>query len=204
LLGPIPETTRLIYERQCYKNAETVVRGKLQLLQQAIAGTIKALNDAGASRTLPPAEGGEQDAPGAPAPARDVAVVLSAAASARCSEAPGNAGDRRDDQSPKSGSRLSGNLSAQGEDAPKSSSPDAAVSERTHREKTRGTQTPNTQTPNMSAQGKPVTASAKGAACQTSRSAGQGPWAWRLIDGRQCWYEGAAGMDKSLLHWPPR
>ncbi len=27
-------------------------------------------------------------------------------------------------------------------------------------------------------------------------------WAWRIIDGRQCWYEGKAGLSKSLLHWP--
>ena len=39
--------------------------------------------------------------------------------------------------------------------------------------------------------------------CQTSGPAGDGHWAWRLIDGRKCWYKGAAGMDKSLLHWPP-
>src|SRR5215471_17479873 len=54
LLGAIPETTRLIYERQCYKNAETVVRSKLQLLQDAIAGTVKALNDAGADQGVEP------------------------------------------------------------------------------------------------------------------------------------------------------
>jgi hypothetical protein len=27
-------------------------------------------------------------------------------------------------------------------------------------------------------------------------------WAWRTIDGRQCWYEGKPGLSKSLLHWP--
>lgn len=27
-------------------------------------------------------------------------------------------------------------------------------------------------------------------------------WAWRMIDGRQCWYQGPTGLDKSLLHWP--
>ena len=37
--------------------------------------------------------------------------------------------------------------------------------------------------------------------CQTSAQDGEGHWAWRLIDGRQCWYKGAGGMDKSLLHW---
>jgi hypothetical protein len=72
LLGAIPETTQLIYERECYKNAETVVRTKLQLLQDAIGSTIKAPNDAAASRTLQPAEGGEQ---GAPAPAKDAAIA---------------------------------------------------------------------------------------------------------------------------------
>ena len=62
LLGAIPETTRLIYERQCYKNAETVVREKLQLLQEVIAGTVKALNDAGAGGTFQPAAGRGQSA----------------------------------------------------------------------------------------------------------------------------------------------
>ena len=48
-----------------------------------------------------------------------------------------------------------------------------------------------------------VPAFAKAVACQTSGPAGDGHWAWRLIDGRKCWYKGAAGMDKSLLHWLP-
>jgi hypothetical protein len=38
--------------------------------------------------------------------------------------------------------------------------------------------------------------------CQTSVQGGDSHWAWRLIDGRKCWYKGASGMDKSLLHWP--
>jgi hypothetical protein len=38
--------------------------------------------------------------------------------------------------------------------------------------------------------------------CQASAQSGESHWAWRLIDGRKCWYKGAAGMDKSLLHWP--
>jgi hypothetical protein len=151
LLGAIPETTRLIYERQCYKNAESVVRSELRLLQDAIASTVKVLNYADVRRTE------EQSAPGAPAPAEDVAE-----------------GDK-----------------------PKSPSPDAAVSELAHHGKTRGEQTPN-----MSAQSKPVLASTKAVACQTSRPAGPGPRAWRVIDGRKCWYEGAVGMDKLLLHWP--
>jgi len=29
-----------------------------------------------------------------------------------------------------------------------------------------------------------------------------GHWSWRIIDGRQCWYQGAAGMDKASLQWP--
>jgi hypothetical protein len=37
--------------------------------------------------------------------------------------------------------------------------------------------------------------------CQTSVQGGNSYWAWRLIEGRQCWYKGARGMDKSLLHW---
>jgi hypothetical protein len=30
-----------------------------------------------------------------------------------------------------------------------------------------------------------------------------GKWAWRLIDGRQCWYQGERGLPKSELRWPP-
>jgi hypothetical protein len=37
--------------------------------------------------------------------------------------------------------------------------------------------------------------------CQTRMQGGDGHWAWRLIEGRECWYKGASGMDKSLLHW---
>jgi hypothetical protein len=161
---------------------------------------------------LQPAEGGEQ---GAPAPAKDAAIAPKAGASAaKSSEAPGNAGDRRDAKSDPSGdqgveppdqhrrpipsARLSVNLSSREGDVPKSSSPAAAVSERAHHEKT-----PGTQTANISAQSKPVRTSVKAVACQTSKSAGHGLWAWRVIDGRKCWYEGAVGMDRSLLHWPP-
>jgi len=89
LLGAIPETTRLIYERQCYKNAETVVRSKLQLLQAA-------------SRTLQPAEGGEQ---GAQAPAKDVTVAPRTGTSAKSSVASGSAGNRRGTKSNPSGDR---------------------------------------------------------------------------------------------------
>jgi hypothetical protein len=165
LLGAIPETMQLIHERECYKNAETAVRAKLQLLQEAIASTIKALNDAAASRTLPPAEGGEQ---GAPAPAKDAAIAPKAGASAaKSSEATGTAGDRRDAKSDPSGD--------QGVEPPDQ-----------HRRPT------------------PINPSSReGVACQTSKPAGHGSWAWRLIDGRKCWYEGAVGMDKSILHWPP-
>ena len=38
--------------------------------------------------------------------------------------------------------------------------------------------------------------------CQAGIQDGDGHWAWRLIDGRKCWYKGAVGMDKSQLHWP--
>jgi hypothetical protein len=38
--------------------------------------------------------------------------------------------------------------------------------------------------------------------CQASVQDGDGHWAWRLIDGRKCWYKGEVGMDKSRLHWP--
>jgi hypothetical protein len=27
-------------------------------------------------------------------------------------------------------------------------------------------------------------------------------WAWRIIDGKRCWYPGRAKMSKSNLHWP--
>jgi hypothetical protein len=27
-------------------------------------------------------------------------------------------------------------------------------------------------------------------------------WAWRMIDGRTCWYEGRRKIDKELLYWP--
>jgi hypothetical protein len=192
LLSAMSETTQLIYERECYKNAETVARGRLQLLQDAIASTIKALDDAAVSRTLPPAEGREQ---GAAAPAKDAAIAPKAGASAaKSSEATGTAGDRRDAKSDPSGDqgveppdqhrkptpspRLSVNPSSREGDVPKSSSPDAAVSERAQ-------------------------TSVKAVACQPSSPAGHGHWAWRLIDGRKCWYEGAAGIDKSLLHWLP-
>ena len=213
LPGAMPERAQLIYERECYKNAETVVRTKLQLLQDAIGSTIKAPNDAAASRTLQPAEGGEQ---GAPAPAKDAVIAPKAGASAasRSSEATGTAGDRRDAKSepsanqgveppdqhrrPTPSARLSVNLSSREGDVPKSSSPAAPVSERAHHEKT-----PGTQTANISAQSKPVRTSVKAVACQTSSPAGHGHWAWRLIDGRKCWYEGAVGMDRSLLRWPP-
>jgi hypothetical protein len=44
--------------------------------------------------------------------------------------------------------------------------------------------------------------SAQAAECQAGAQDGEGHWAWRLIEGRKCWYKGASGMDKSLLHWP--
>jgi hypothetical protein len=38
--------------------------------------------------------------------------------------------------------------------------------------------------------------------CQSSPpSSNKGPWAWRLIDNKKCWYAGEPGMDKSKLHW---
>jgi hypothetical protein len=30
----------------------------------------------------------------------------------------------------------------------------------------------------------------------------KGHWAWRQIDGKQCWYEGESGLSKDNLHWP--
>jgi hypothetical protein len=29
----------------------------------------------------------------------------------------------------------------------------------------------------------------------------RGPWSWRLIDGRKCWYAGKAVISKSSLRW---
>jgi hypothetical protein len=29
----------------------------------------------------------------------------------------------------------------------------------------------------------------------------QGHWAYRIIDGRTCWYKGKSMLSKSLLHW---
>ena len=179
LLGAIPETTQLIYERECYKNAEIVARTKLQLLQEAIGSTIKALNDAAASRTLQPPEGGEQ---GAPAPAKDAAIAPKAGASAasRSSEATGTAGDRRDAKS-----NPSGDQGIELPDQHRKPTPSARLSV------------------NPSSRAGDVPTSVKAVACQTSKPAGHGSWAWRVIDGRKCWYEGAVGMDKSLLQWPP-
>jgi len=179
LLGAVQETTQLIYERECYKNAEIVARTKLQLLQEAIGSTIKALNDAAASRTLQPPEGGEQ---GAPAPAKDAAIAPTAGASAasRSSEATGTAGDRRDAKS-----NPSGDQGVELPDQHRKPTPSARLSV------------------NPSSRAGDVPTSVKAVACQTSSPAGHGHWAWRLIDGRKCWYEGAVGMDKSLLHWLP-
>lgn len=43
---------------------------------------------------------------------------------------------------------------------------------------------------------------AKAIECQADMQRGHDYWAWRLIDGRKCWYVGAPGLDKSLLRWP--
>lgn len=41
--------------------------------------------------------------------------------------------------------------------------------------------------------------------CSAARPSHQhGYWSWRLIDGRQCWYEGKPQLSKSLLEWPAR
>ncbi|MEH2524821.1 MULTISPECIES: hypothetical protein [unclassified Bradyrhizobium] len=29
----------------------------------------------------------------------------------------------------------------------------------------------------------------------------RGPWSWRLIDGRKCWYAGKTAISKSSLRW---
>lgn len=40
--------------------------------------------------------------------------------------------------------------------------------------------------------------------CSAAPSNQHGYWSWRLIDGRQCWYEGKPLLSKSLLKWPMR
>jgi hypothetical protein len=41
--------------------------------------------------------------------------------------------------------------------------------------------------------------------CSAAKPSHQhGYWSWRLIDGRQCWYEGKPQLSKSLLEWPAR
>jgi hypothetical protein len=48
-----------------------------------------------------------------------------------------------------------------------------------------------------------ATAAAAKIACQSSyRGDGTTQWAWRMIDGRTCWYEGRRKIDKELLYWP--
>jgi hypothetical protein len=46
--------------------------------------------------------------------------------------------------------------------------------------------------------------SAQALECQIAAQSRGAHWAWRLIDGRKCWYKGASGMDKAVLHWPTR
>jgi hypothetical protein len=39
--------------------------------------------------------------------------------------------------------------------------------------------------------------------CSTAKpDNAKGHWAWRQIDGKQCWYEGESGLSKDNLHWP--
>ena len=176
---------------------------------QDVAGALSMI-----ATVQPPAPTGttEQEEP----PGKLAGVVVPSIATAPsiatdAAGAAGNAGDRRDTKSDPSGGRevvppdqhripipraRPVNLSLR--EGAKSPPPDAAVSDWAYREMTRGTQTPN-----MSAQGEPVVTSAQAVTCQTSGPAGDGHWAWRLIDGRKCWYKGAAGINKSLLHWPP-
>jgi hypothetical protein len=46
----------------------------------------------------------------------------------------------------------------------------------------------------------PQVAARNGTACQAAAGSG-GHWAWRMIDGRKCWYEGKPGMSKDHLRW---
>jgi hypothetical protein len=45
-----------------------------------------------------------------------------------------------------------------------------------------------------------ATDSAGAIQCAT-RAGSNGHWAWRVIDGRRCWYPGQPGLSKSNLHW---
>jgi hypothetical protein len=40
---PAAERTKLDYERQCYRHAELIVRGRLQRLQVAVGDTVKSV-----------------------------------------------------------------------------------------------------------------------------------------------------------------
>jgi|RhiMetdeSRZDD1v2_1073273.scaffolds.fasta_scaffold01566_16 hypothetical protein len=48
-----------------------------------------------------------------------------------------------------------------------------------------------------------VAARSGGKTCQVSPGSG-GYWAWRMIDGRKCWYEGRPGISKDSLRWVRR
>lgn len=37
--------------------------------------------------------------------------------------------------------------------------------------------------------------------CHDAQGKG-GRWSWRTVDGKRCWYQGAAGVDKAKLRWP--
>jgi hypothetical protein len=175
---------------------------------QDVAGALSMI-----ATVEPPAPAGttEQEEPPGKLAGAVVPSIATAPSIATDAATAGNTGDRRDTKSDPSGGRgvvppdqhriptpraRPVNLSLR--EGAKSPPPDAAVSDPAYREMTRGTQTPN-----MSAQGEPVVTSAQAVTCQTSGPAGDGHWAWRLIDGRKCWYKGAAGINKSLLHWPP-
>lgn len=67
------DRAKLDYERLCYKHAEIVVRSRLQLLQEAVADTIKALNNIGTNSGLVPVEGKARPAEGATIPAESPA-----------------------------------------------------------------------------------------------------------------------------------
>jgi hypothetical protein len=44
------------------------------------------------------------------------------------------------------------------------------------------------------------TGNARALECQSEKGAGS-PWAWRQIDGKQCWYKGKPGIEKKELRW---
>ena len=69
------DRAKLEYERLCYKHAEIVVRSRLQLLQDSVSDTIKALSKVGPDSNLVPLEGELRPAEGASVSSADPATA---------------------------------------------------------------------------------------------------------------------------------